>query len=84
MSATENMVPVSPILLNVLEERLCDVSAGIAGIAEVLGSITDVSHLQFVSDALMGALAEKMGHCFNVLSEGRLLKTEREIAEAHQ
>jgi hypothetical protein len=82
MSAAPKTVPVSAALLDSLEDRLCDVSEAIAAVAETLNSMSDVSHLKFVSNALMGALAEKAGNCFEVLSHGRLLKAEREMVEA--
>lgn len=80
----EQMIPVSPILLNTLEERLHAVMQAISGTAEALGAMKDMSHMEFVADALFDALSEKMGHCFYVLSEGRLLKSDREPVEVDQ
>jgi hypothetical protein len=81
MSAAPQAVPVDAVVLNVLEERMCAVMSGIIGTSEAIGSMKDADHLEFVAGALFTALAEKMSQCFEVLSEGRLLKAEREIAE---
>jgi hypothetical protein len=81
MSAAQKTVPVSEALLDSLEDRLCDVSEAIAAVAETMSSKIDPSHIQFVSEALTAALADKLARCFDAMSAGALLRSERHLLE---
>ena len=80
-AATTPMLTVSTAVLDRLEDSLYEVEVAVGAIAEILKNRLTPEHIPFVTSTLMAALDENVTRCFDAMSAGALLRSERHLLE---
>lgn len=79
MRAAQAM-PVDIAILDRLENGLYEVQIAVSAISEVFKAELNAEHIPFLANTLMEALDERVASCFDAMSAGHLMNSERHRA----
>jgi len=80
MSAAQAM-PVDIAILDRLENGLYEVQIAVNAISEVFKGELNTEHIPFLANTLIAALDDRVASCFEAMSAGHLMNSERHRAE---
>jgi hypothetical protein len=81
-SAPAAVLPVDVAGLDRIEDSLYALETGIGALKEVLRSPISEDHMQFITSTLIAALSQSLTGCFEAMSDGALMRSERHLLKA--